>query len=578
MSQQTYIKGKECSLETTIAVMQKRLDALGLRVEEGEWLNPVAYVHSLLIYESTCKLLFTNGKGSCKKSCQASALGEFFERMSCNYFFADYYLGATVAQDTFVHYPNERWFEVVDENLPKGLLNEELWEFYNPDDELHPAQLFDFNSGLEDRGICALPFHRLRDDTCCYFPVNILDNLYVSNGMAAGNTKAEARVQALCEIFERYVKNRIIAEGIALPDVPKEVISRFPHIEASLAALESHGYVLKVADASLGGQFPVVSVTLINPKNGSVFASFGAHPCFEVALERTVTELMQGRGFDNLDDFQAPSFNSDEVASDENLETHFINATGLLHYDFFKQQSDYEFVAWNHDATTQSEFEYLSEMVHEMGCDIYIADYEHMGVYACRIIVPGVSEIYPVDDLIWSNNSEGARFREPILSLKNLHVNELTMLFSELEEAEIPDVIKVAEFIGIAPDSGTVWERLQMGELKAMIALATQEYERALEWVVWTLYTAQLNEASLRHYRCLQALLEIALDEERELAEYEEALSFMYISDSLAVAKALVSGTQKFYGLHSPGLSLEGFNTHASLLAVYEKLHAAKLG
>ncbi len=322
----------------------------------------------------------------------------------------------------------------------------------------------------------------------------------------------------------------------------------------------------------------MVSVTLINPKNGSVFASFGAHPCFEVALERTVTELMQGRGFDNLDDFQAPSFNSDEVASDENLETHFINATGLLHYDFFKQQSDYAFVAWNHDATTQSEFEYLSEMVHEMGCDIYIADYEHMGVYACRIIVPGVSEIYPVDDLIWSNNSEGARFREPILSLKNLHVNELTMLFSELEEAEIPDVIKVAEFIGIAPDSGTVWERLQMGELKAMIALATQEYERALEWVVWTLYTAQLNEASLRHYRCLQALLEIALDEERELAEYEEALGFMYGSDSLAVAKALVSGTQKFYGLHSPGLSLEGFNTHASLLAVYEKLHAAKLG
>jgi ribosomal protein S12 methylthiotransferase accessory factor len=117
-----------------------------------------------------------------------------------------------------------------------------------------------------------------------------------------------------------------------------------------------------------------------------------------------------------------------------------------------------------------------------------------------------------------------------------------------------------------------------MGELKAMIALATQEYERALEWVVWTLYTAQLNEASLRHYRCLQALLEIALDEERELAEYEEALGFMYGSDSLAVAKALVSGTQKFYGLHSPGLSLEGFNTHASLLAVYEKLHAAKLG
>jgi ribosomal protein S12 methylthiotransferase accessory factor len=117
-----------------------------------------------------------------------------------------------------------------------------------------------------------------------------------------------------------------------------------------------------------------------------------------------------------------------------------------------------------------------------------------------------------------------------------------------------------------------------MGELKAMIALATQEYERALEWVVWTLYTAQLNEASLRHYRCLQALLEIALDEEREFFEYEEALSLMYGSDCLAVTQELISGSECFYGLHSPGLSLEGFKTHQRLISVYKKLHRAKQG
>ncbi|UNB81051.1 YcaO-like family protein [Klebsiella pneumoniae] len=34
---------------------------------------------------------------------------------------------------------------------------------------------------------------------------------------------------------------------------------------------------------------------LFNPANGTCFASFGAHPDFGVALERTVTELLQGR-------------------------------------------------------------------------------------------------------------------------------------------------------------------------------------------------------------------------------------------------------------------------------------------
>ena len=55
--------------------------------------------------------MFTNGKGTTKKSCLASALGEYFERLSCNYFFADFYLGQDFANDEFVHYPDERWFK-----------------------------------------------------------------------------------------------------------------------------------------------------------------------------------------------------------------------------------------------------------------------------------------------------------------------------------------------------------------------------------------------------------------------------------------------------------------------------------
>ena len=342
--EKTQIKGKDKDLESSIAFMHGQLAVLGFDIEEVSWLNPVAEVYSVHIRDKSCHALFTNGKGSSKKACLASALGEFFERLSCNYFFADYYLGESVSQQTYVHYPNERWFRVTDNQPPEGLMNDSLWAYFDPEGNLNPANLFDTNSGAGERGICALPFVQLSAQQVVYIPVNVIGNIFVSNGMSAGNTHAEAKVQALSEICERYVKHRVISQGLCLPDIPQTVIDRFPAIAQSIQAIEDYGYHLKVADASLGGVYPVVSVTLVNPKDGSVFASFGAHPCFEVALERTVTELLQGRGLNQMDVFQAPIFDLDAVASAQNIEMHFIDSSGDISNDFFRSQPDYDYM------------------------------------------------------------------------------------------------------------------------------------------------------------------------------------------------------------------------------------------
>ena len=575
MASKTYIKGKDRDLESSIDTMLAKLDALGVEIEEASWLNPVPNVYSVHIRDKECGLMFTNGKGASRKACLASALGEYFERLSCNYFFADFYLGKEFADAEFVHYPDEQWFKSENGDMPQGLLDATLWQYYDPDSELQPQQIFDTNSGTGERGICAVPYHRVRDAETIWFPVNFIGNIYVSNGMSAGNTANEARVQGLSEVFERYVKNRIIAEGICLPEVPQSVIERYPKIAEAITELEQHGYHLRVADASLGGRFPVMSVTLINPKNGSVFASFGAHPCFEVALERTVTELLQGRGLDQLDGFQQASFDLDEVADHHNLETHFIDSSGLIAYDFFKNKPDYEFTDWEHDASTHDEFDYLCDIIHDMGFDIYIADYEHLNVYSCRIIVPGMSDIYPVDDLVWQNNNEGALFREEILSLKNLSNTQWRDIFSRLEEAGYNDLQRVAEFIGIAPDPGTSWATLRIGELKAMLCLAMQD-EQAIDWADWCVQIDQLGEQRTNAYRCIHALLEIKHDPERDYADYLDSLNLMYGTDTVLKGIEIVEGREVFHGLHSPGLSLEGFNLHNKLLEGYQKLHKAK--
>ncbi|MCK5648337.1 MAG: YcaO-like family protein [Gammaproteobacteria bacterium] len=572
----TYIKGKDEALEVSIEKMQTQLQSLGFDIEEALWLNPVSNIYSVNIRDKNCPLLFTNGKGSTRNACLASALGEFFERLNCNYFFADYYLGTKIAQADFVHYPDEKWFPLDASLIHSDLLNETLWAFYDPQQQLTPALLVDTNSGNLPRGICALPFVRQRDQKETWFPVNIIGNLYVSNGMSAGNTMMEARTQALSEVFERYVKNRIIAEGISLPEVPAHIIELYPKSLAAIMELEKQGFIIEVKDASLEGRYPVISVLMMEPDSGRCLASFGAHPSFEVALDRTLTELLQGRRLDSLDGFQTPCFDADAVADPVNLETHFIDSSGLISYDFFKKENDYEFVYWDFDNSTQSEFEFLLTMLDEESKEIYIADYEHLGVYGCRIIVPGVSEIYPVEELSWQNNNEGLAIRERVLSLGSLDNEQVQELLQELEQSDFSDHSDVCGLIGIAADPQSVWESLRVGELKGMLALHTGDYEQALDWAEWCLEMAQMSTAREKFYRALAAMLQIQLDDSKQRDMYRDGLDSLYGLDTVKRCTALIDGEMHYDGLFDAGLELNGLQRHQSLLAAYEKLQAAK--
>ncbi len=577
MTQKTWIKGKDEALEVSIEYMQAQLESLGFDIEETLWLNPVNAIYSVNIQDRNCPLLFTNGKGSTRNACLASALGEFFERLNCNYFFADFYLGQAVAEAEFVHYPDEKWFAVNDsEILPEGLLNKQLRAFYDPQRQLTPAMLVDTNSGNRQRGICAIPFVRHSDQQKTWFPVNIVGNLYVSNGMSAGNTKMEARTQALSEVFERYIKNRIIAERISLPQVPEHIIERYPKVFSAKQALEQEGFVIEVKDASLEGRYPVISIIMMQPESGRCLASFGAHPCFEVALERTMTELLQGRRLESLDGFQTPCFDDEAVADPVNLETHFIDSSGLISYDFFRHESDYDFVYWDFDNTSESEFEFLVGLLAAENKQIYIADYEHLGVYGCRIIVPGVSEIYPLDELYWQNNNEGVDFRESILNLNSLNREQAQVLLKQLQQSEFSDHSDVCGLIGIAPDPGSVWESLRIGELKGMLALHIGDYEQALDWSEWCLELGQLSEERNKFYRALVALLYIELNEQRQREAYLPGFEMLYGKAIINRCTALIDAQQHYDGLQDVGLELRGMEHHHSLLEAYNKLQQAK--
>ena len=582
MTQQTFIPGKDAALEESIEKFQQKLTALGFNIEEASWLNPVPNVWSVHIRDKDCPQCFSNGKGASKKAALASALGEYFERLSTNYFWTDFYLGQDIANGDFVHYPNEKWFPIEDEALlPQGILDDRLFEHFDPNQELTPELLVDLQSGNYERGIVALPYVRQSDQQTVYIPQSIISNLYVSNGMSAGNSQFEARVQGLSEVFERYVKNKIIAEAISLPLIPQEVMARYPSIQAAIDKLEQEGFPILAYDASLGGKYPVICVILLNPTNGTCFASFGAHPKFQVALERTVTELLQGRSLKDLDVFSPPSFNNDDVAEHANLETHFIDSSGLISWDLFKETPDYEFADWNFSGKdTHEEYDNLMAIFRAEKKDVYIMDYNHLGVYACRIIVPGMSDIYPADDLIYANSNMGMDWREILLDLPHFHHAPETYqeLLDELDEQGIDDATRVREFIGIVAPKASGWTTLRIGELKSMLYLALDDLEMALDWANWAynMNSSVFTAERANYYRCLISSLELFMDSQRDPQQYRMVFEKMYGKEAVAFAWSAIQGGNPFYNLPASDETLANFSEHQKLLAAYAKLQKAK--
>jgi len=591
----TYIAGKDLPLEQTIANMSKILAGLGMKIEIASWRNIVPNVWSLHIRDAHSPMCFTNGKGATKEGALASALGEFIERLNCNFFYNDQFWGEDIANAEFVHYPNERWFKPGPKDaLPAEILDAYCLQIYNADGELRGSHLIDTNSGNVQRGICSLPYVRQSDGEVVYFPSNLIENLFLSNGMSAGNTLAEAQVQCLSEIFERAVKREILEGEIALPDVPHDVLAKYPGILAGIQGLEAQGFPVLVKDASLGGAYPVMCVTLMNPRTGGVFASFGAHPSLEVALERSLTELLQGRSFEGLNDLPQPTFQSNAVTEPNNFVEHFIDSSGVVSWRFFSAKADFDFVEWNFTSNKETsnkksgegdntktnanaeEAATLFGILEDLGKESYMAVYEHLGAAACRILVPDYSEIYPVEDLIWDNTNKALAFRADILNLHRLNNAGLKALVKRLEDSELDDYNDIPTLIGIEFDDNTVWGQLTILELKLLIYLALKQFEATKELVETFL---QYNDNTVERglfYQALNVVLEVQLDDDLELDDYAVNFRRMFGDARMDAVIGSVDGSVRFYGLTPTSVKLEGLDRHQRLIDSYKKLHTAR--
>ena len=367
---------------------------------------------------------------------------------------------------------------------------------------------------------------------------------------------------------------------IALPDVPQEVLAKYPGILAGIRGLEEQGFPVLVKDASLGGTYPVMCVTLMNPRTGGVFASFGAHPSFEVALERSLTELLQGRSFEGLNDLPQPTFVSNAVTEPNNFVEHFIDSSGVVSWRFFSAKANFEFVEWDFSGQGENsnaeEAATLFGILEDMGKEVYMAVYDQLGAMACRILVPGYSEVYPVEDLIWDNTNKALLFRADILNLHRLDDAGLAALLERLDNNELDEHSDIATLIGIEFDENTDWGQLTVLELKLLIHLALKQFEEAQELVgAFLQYNDNTVERGL-FYQALNVVLEVLLNDDLELDDYAVNFRRMFGDARMDAAMGSADGSVRFYGLTPTSMKLEGLDRHDRLIDSYKKLHKAR--
>lgn len=461
---EAYRKYKDELPENTVMRIKEKIQQLGLITVETNWLNSIKDFYSLSVHVKGTNIS-TNGKGTTPEYALASAYAELMERLQNQSFFR---LNGNLSDEAFksqgfYYAPDEKYM-----NIEQFLYNNNEWlksQFRKLDKSINIRNLLSNWKSiyLKDTGcdfVC-LPYMNVMTNEISHIPINTLSKMYMSNGMCAGNTREEAIVQGLSEVFERVVNCKIIMQKITPPTIPDNYIANFPKVYKMVESIrEVEGCRLIIKDCSLNKGYPVVGIILINQITQSYFVKFGAHPIFEIALERCLTELLQGQNINNMKGMQEFKFNKSIDDPHQNLINILVNGIGNYPNELFGSYDSYAFKPYNYynKQNNKELMNYMLTILKMQGYDVYIRDVSFLGFPSYHIIVPQFSEIERIDDIdSVKAYSIFVLMREYIRQLSKLsarYIKELIILF---DDYKMYGSINVMKLLGIPCNSQMIW-------------------------------------------------------------------------------------------------------------------------
>ena len=383
-------KYKDAAPEETVEKITRAFNEVGVHME-ATFMEPINNVVSVRLTDREHGFE-TYGKGTSRQWALASAYGEAAERFQNRML---YEVPAYTRDDglPFYEWPDEERVSI-HEALKAPFIAEDLARHFKDNSCSAEEFLRDF---YKTDTVSNVPYTSCISGETVLLPDRIIGTLCGSNGLSAGNTYEEAICQGLSEIAERYSKFTLLRENIPPVTVPREFLQKeVPELFQIIEDIEKRaGARITVRDMRPITGFPVLQVLLTDSANQRYYTRFGCHPVFHIALERSITELLQGQDDVTHISTMISWPQERKINSFRNLSDSLKADLGDLSDEFLAGITDREFTAWpaSGEFTNREGVKLLSDAFAGIAPDIFIRKTGFLGIPAVRIYIPGVSPL-----------------------------------------------------------------------------------------------------------------------------------------------------------------------------------------
>ncbi len=509
---------KDLPPEQTVANIQRILYSIGIEVEEKWSDSGIAHCYSLSLkvkdgYPSS------NGKGVTKALARASAYAEFIERLQQGlHYYKLQSVGEDPEMDLHTFAPDAKYMteqELIDDGVWMDYLIESYGNSLSREKIAYYSKVF---SCSKDDKILTLPYYSIFENKYVYLPAGFIEQVYASNGCCAGNTPEEALTHAISEIIERKCKQDLLISGKSVPAVPDDILNKFPTVSKILKQIKDRNiFDISVLDISDGSGFPVIATRIVNKKTHDYWVNAAADPVLEIAIQRTLTELLQGK---NIDAYHARHSSvilkkPDDVPLSTNAWNSLESSQGLFTADFFADLEPRNKCTEFHNNTNKSNKEllqYAYSICKRFKKPVYIRNYSYLGFTCYKVVIPGYSEgnwlqfFDPVSEYAF-----GANLRKAFLNITTASHSELTscLLYSNMISGKVGKFNKFSRIAGI-PISGSSNIFLPYITL-AYASYKLKRYKDTIKYCKTLISATFLDEDTRQYLSCIIMYLDLTL-------------------------------------------------------------------
>ena len=496
----------------TISFIRKSLYNLGIEVYEKKWDNISSECFSVRLEVEGFLNVGTNGKGTTRIFALASAYGELMERLQNKKLFNKTY-GLKYNHEPF---PDERTDDIIifsekyPEIMEQLVQNYKNMKFFELLKKYHKLSFFS-------------TFYDVFEEKEQRLPSVLINMACGTNGMCAGNSPHEALCHGICEIMERYVSKQILLHQLALPEISIEDINDKKLIDI-IVLLKNAGLDVIIKDCTLGGIYPVVGVLVINKYRTRYQFRLGSESIFSIALERCLTEILQGHDLQLFTRDYLLSieyhFNISAKNINENLMKISKNGSGQFPTSIFCNvgaSNIYKNAFLPKIESNKQNYMYLLKKLKQNNFKLYIRNLSFLNFPTYKIYIPGMSEVFinnvsKIEERIKINYT--ANYMLNIFSCSN---EELEFLLVELESYcnnnsnncyfENSPYFKSTN-LHLMKANG--FAKLDLRLIVSLLAYILGKDKIAANYFALYMKTSQgLNSSILNYYHCITAFLHL---------------------------------------------------------------------